>query len=119
MTVVKYTSGDLVIYRKTKHSNSPGPRAKEIHPAPRGDDYSYLVDKFWVVDEVRQDGRLVLRTRRGKTHVVDPQDPCLRAARWWEKLLHGNRFPAPRQPAGDQPAGAPQADALHENISQK
>jgi hypothetical protein len=36
----------------------------------------------------------MLMTRRGKTHTVDPDDPRLRGASWWERLFAKNRFPS-------------------------
>ena len=47
--------GDCVVYRKTKHSTHPGPRARSINPNPNGDEYTYLVDKYWVVEDVLSD----------------------------------------------------------------
>lgn len=88
-----FQPGDQVIYRMTKHSTQPGPRARDINPADKGDSYSYVVDKFWVVADVLDDGRLILRTRRGKEHCVPPTDPQLRRANWLAKVLHGSRFP--------------------------
>jgi hypothetical protein len=88
-----YKPGALVIYRVAKISTHPGPRAKDIAPAPKGETYSYEVDKFWVVAESGRDGKLRLRTRRGKEHVVDSRDPRLRPARWWERLMYRGRFP--------------------------
>lgn len=90
----RFAVGDPVIYRKTKHSRHPGPRAKSIYPAERGDDYSYQVDKYWIVAEVGTDGTLRLRTRRGKEHVLNADNPNLRHAHWWERLLLRQRFPA-------------------------
>jgi hypothetical protein len=87
-----YRPGDWVVYRKHKHSASPGPRAKYVAPEPKGEEYSYCVDKFWVVMTV-EGTRVVLATRRGKHHVVDAQDLNLRQARWWERLLFRDRFP--------------------------
>ncbi len=87
-----FTAGDRVIYRREKHSTSPGPRARNIDPAPLGEFYSYEVDKFWTVKEVRN-GNVVLLTRRGKTHTVNSGDPRLRHANWWERLIHGGKFP--------------------------
>lgn len=83
---------DWVVYTREKHSLSPGPRAKNIAPSPHGELYSYEVDKYWVVREVRSD-ELVLETRKGKTHVVSRTDPRLRKANWWERLFMANRFP--------------------------
>jgi hypothetical protein len=97
----KLKPGDLVIYRMTKHSTRPGPRAKLIDPAPHGEQYSYVVDKFWIVAEPRDDNKVLLRTRRGKEHVVDASNSNLRVARWWERLLYGHRFPSLESPAGD------------------
>jgi len=89
-----FNPGDPVIYRMTKHSVRPGRRAKAIAPSPNGDEYKYLVDKFWVVERVLDDGRLQLRTRRGKTHTIRPDDRNLRAPAWWEALLYRRYFPS-------------------------
>ena len=88
-----YQKGDYVIFTKQKYSTHPGPRAKAIDPAPHGDLYSYLVDKFWVVKEARPDHKIVIMTRRNKTHVLSEFDPNLRPPRWWERLLYLRRFP--------------------------
>lgn len=84
--------GDWVIYRKQKVSASPGPRAQQTAPAAKGETYNYVVEKYWVVHEVLSENQVRLRTRRGKTHDVDLDDPRLRKARWWERLLLSDRF---------------------------
>ena len=66
-----FKPGDPVIFRMTKQSTDPGPRAVDIHPAPAGEMYSYQVDKFWTVIEVLADGKVMLVTRRGKQRTVD------------------------------------------------
>ena len=88
-----FKPGDAVICRMNKVSNHPGPRALDVHPAPHGEEYAYQVDKLWRVAEVRPDGKLVLRTRRGKSRLMDSGDKRLRHAHWWERLLYWNRFP--------------------------
>jgi len=90
-----YHPNDWVVYTREKHSLSPGPRAKNISPSPHGELYSYEVDKYWIVREVREKD-LVLETRRGKTHTVELADRRLRKANWWERLFLSNRFP-PKQ----------------------
>ncbi len=90
---------DFVIYRKHKFSVHPGPNAKGVFPAPHGDYYSYCVDKFWRVISVRPTHEVVICTRRGKQHTVAADDPALRRASWWERLLFRHRFPT-RVPAG-------------------
>ena len=102
----KLQPGDPVIFRVCKTSTDPGPRAKEVHPAEHGDWYSYQVDKFWAVAEVLSDGTLKLVTRRGKQHTISPDDPRLRAARWWERWLYRSRFPAPSLPLAEMPTQA-------------
>jgi hypothetical protein len=92
MRFEKFTAGDWVIYRKLKHSASPGPRAHHVSPSPSGELYSYFVDKFWIVQSVLPDGHLQLLTRTGKTHLIEPSDPHLRGARWWERWLYKDRF---------------------------
>jgi len=86
--------GDPVIFRVCKISTDPGPRAQVVFPAEHGDWYSYQVDKYWAVSEVLSDGSVTLVTRRGKQHTVPIDDPRLRAARWWERWLYRDRFPA-------------------------
>ncbi len=84
--------GDFVIYRKTKFSSHPGPRAHDIQPARNGDDYCYIVDKFWVVKEVT--GReVLLQTRRGKIHRLNVTDPGLRKASLLERWFYRQSFP--------------------------
>ncbi|GIW78837.1 MAG: hypothetical protein KatS3mg105_0644 [Gemmatales bacterium] len=86
--------GDLVVYRKHKFTSHPGPRAKHIAPAPHGDSYSYLVDKFWIVTELSENQKeMVLMTRTGKKHRVSVDDPNVRHANWWERLFLRHRFP--------------------------
>jgi hypothetical protein len=89
----RFRPGDYVIYRKQKHSVHPGPHARSIHPAPQGDYYSYEVDKFWKVIAVQPDDKLIVRTRRGKQLTLDPADPALRRAHWWERFFYWHRFP--------------------------
>jgi hypothetical protein len=85
--------GDPVVFRLTKYSTEPGPRARDITPAVHGETYRYVVDKYWSVSAVTADDQLVLITRRGKTHTVRRDDPRLRKAYWWERWLYGRRFP--------------------------
>ena len=86
--------GDPVIFTVSKITSHPGPRAKHIHPARAGETYSYQVEKFWTVAEIRSDGLLLLVTRRGKQHLVQSNDFRLRPVKWWEKWIYQNRFPA-------------------------
>lgn len=86
--------GDKVVLTLDKFGVNPGPRAKNIAPAPHGELYSYQVDKYWVVTEVRADGNLLVKTRRGKTHVVAADDPRLRKATWLERWFFTKRFPS-------------------------
>lgn len=90
-----YNPGDPVVFRKSKASARPGPRAKAVAPSPAGELYSYLVDKYWLVVASQPDGKVTVRTRTGKTHIVDAGNPNLRRARWWERILFRRRFPKP------------------------
>lgn len=90
-----YQPGDLVVYTMPKMSPHPGPRARSIHPAQMGDDYSYVVDKFWMVASLLDNGSVLLVTRKGKTRVVAGDDPLLRKAGWWVRFRYSDRFPSP------------------------
>jgi hypothetical protein len=88
----RYQVGDWVSYRMMKASSVPGPRAQQVSAAARGELYSYSVEKFWVITGVREDGQLEARTRRGKRHVLEPGDPRLKPATWWQRWVFASRF---------------------------
>lgn len=95
MKARRFQVHDRIVYRKTKTSVHPGQNARLVAPASNGDEYSYCVDKFWVVVSVFADGTLLAKTRRGKLHRLNPHDPNLRHATLLESLLDGSRFPSP------------------------
>jgi hypothetical protein len=105
-----YAVADHVIYRKQKVSAHPGQRARQIRPSEKGEDYYYLVDKYWVVSAVLYDGSIEVMTRTGKRYCLRPDDPNLHKPSLIEELVHRDRFPrlpaAPparhRQPAHSQ-----------------
>jgi hypothetical protein len=87
-----FKSGDLVIFCRTKSTTHPGRRAQNVQATKHGDLYSYVIEKSWIVENVQADGSLMLRTRRGKRHVVAPSDPNLRHATIWDRLRYRARF---------------------------
>lgn len=93
----QFRPGDCVIYVLAKSSVHPGPRARNIRPARLGDTYRYVVDKCWVVAEILPSGQLILRTRRGKTHTVSPDDPRLKRPTWWQQVRYRHRFNAVKE----------------------
>ena len=99
-----FKPGQAVIYKKPKRSTHPGMHAKEVYPAPHGEDYCYYVEKYWTVVAVPSRGTVVVCTRRGKVHALDAHDPALRKAAWWEWLLLRRRFPPVRPREGDHSA---------------
>jgi hypothetical protein len=86
--------GDFLIYRKSKASPRPGPRALNVQASEKGDDYYYEVDKFWTVADVLEDGRLVAVTRTGKRVYLTAADQRLRKAGFLERLRYRRRFPS-------------------------
>jgi hypothetical protein len=88
-----FLRGQPVVYRKSKCSSRPGPRAIRVDPAPRGEQYAYQVDKYWRVAAVCDDATILLTTRTGKIHAVRRDDPNLRHATLWERWRYGARFP--------------------------
>ncbi len=89
----EYQTGDLVVYTMSKHSPHPGPRARSVHPAEQGEDYSYLVDKYWMVVKTIDQDKVQLVTRTGKTRICQASDPLLRKASWWQRIRFRNLFP--------------------------
>lgn len=92
-----FHSGDRIIYCKQKASNRPGPRARDVYAAPFGETYSYIVDKFWRVQDFTDDGRIVVTTRTHKVHYLNPNDPNLHKAGWIERVRYRSRFPQAEQ----------------------
>jgi len=87
-----FKRGDWVVFRRRKYTTHPGPRARDVEAAEKGEFYRYVVDKFWVVLDVMADGHLLLKTRRGKRHKVDSNDPELRRANLWDRIRYRSRF---------------------------
>ena len=87
-----FKEGDFVVYRRRKYTTHPGRRAQDVEGAAHGDLYHYFVEKSWIVERVQDDGTLLLKTRRGKTHVVAPDDPDLRHASLWDRFRYRKRF---------------------------
>lgn len=99
----KFKVGDHIIYHKQKVSPKPGPRAEEVEPTAHGEEYWYFVDKYWTVAEVRDDGTLMVRTRRGKVHQLKANDPCIRRAGLIDDWLRKDRFPTLESASENEP----------------
>lgn len=85
--------GDWVVYRKEKVSTHPGPRACEVFPSEHGEDYSYIVPKFWQIVEIPDETHVVVSTRTGKRHTLNIEDSHLQKASLFERLRYRARFP--------------------------
>ena len=94
---MQWSPGDWAIYRKSKRSTSPGPRAANVVASAKGESYTYVVDKFWVVENTLPGGRVLLRTATGKTNIIDSTDPGLRRPSLVQRLMWRQRF---REAAG-------------------
>lgn len=92
MDKATFQVGDWVIYRKTKFSSLPGPRARNVAASESGEGYAYNVDKYWIVTDVLPDGAVQVMTRRGKQLQFASLDPNLRRASWWQRLRCRRRF---------------------------
>lgn len=93
MSANSFKIGSKVVFAKQKVSPSPGQRATDIAPQGKGEEYSYIVDKYWTVAALNEDGTLTLKTRRGKVHRVPADDHRLRKPNIWERLFRSHRFP--------------------------
>jgi hypothetical protein len=91
--IQQFRVGDPVVYHKPKSSFSPGPRAKQVYPLKHGEAYHYVVDKFWKVAKVNDDGTIEVVTRTGKQHRLNVSDPNLSKVRLFKQFLYRKRFP--------------------------
>jgi hypothetical protein len=100
--ICTFRTHDVVVFRKQKHGAHPGVRAHDVRPAPLGEDYDYLIDKYWIVVRVTDDGQLLLRTPGGKLHEISVGDPNLRRLtlreRLWLSVFDRQRLRALRHP---------------------
>ncbi|MEL7500087.1 MAG: hypothetical protein AAFN77_20975 [Planctomycetota bacterium] len=92
MSNSSWSIGDLVVYKKSKVSNAPGQRAKNVAPSTAGESYSYTVDKFWIIKEILPDGSLLVQTLRGKEHTLAHDDVAIRKPYLWERWFYRERF---------------------------
>jgi hypothetical protein len=90
--MIQFRVGDKIIYHKPKSSFHPGPRAKQVYPLEHGEAYHYVVDKFWKIDKVNEDGTLDVVTRTGKKNRLQASDPNITKAHLFQHLLYRKRF---------------------------
>ncbi len=88
----RFKTGDWIIYRKWKYTTHPGQRAREVRAAHKGDYYTYVVEKFWVVRRVSPNGELLVETRTGKCHRLKDSDLNLRRPTLWQRMRYRRRF---------------------------
>ena len=91
-TMKQFRVGDKIIYHKPKSSFRPSPKAREVYPFEHGEAYHYIVDKFWKVDRVNNDGTIEVVTRTGKKHQLTTDDPNIKKANPIQHLLYRKRF---------------------------
>jgi len=89
-----YRPGEVVVFMRQKYSQSPGPRARDVSPAETGESYTYVVDKYWLVAGMLDDGQLRVLTRTGKEHLINADDNRLRRPSLWERLFMRKKFPS-------------------------
>lgn len=89
---MSFKIGEFVVVGKAKSSTRPSPQAKDVRPAQYGETYSYIIEKFWKVVRVFDNGAIEIETRRGKRHLLDKDTPLLRKAGFWDRLMFRNRF---------------------------
>ncbi len=90
--IQQFRVGDKIVYHKPKRSFCPGPRAKQVYPLEHGEEYHYVVDKFWKVVQVNNDGTLDVVTRTGKKHRLETSDPNITKAHLLQHLMYRKRF---------------------------
>lgn len=111
-----WAPGQWAIYRKSKRSVAPGPRASAVQATTKGEQYSYVVDKFWVVRRVLESGSLELQTPSGKRREISSDDPNLRKPSWLERLVWRERFARAEEPKVTEAVSTPVKDQSSRNF---
>jgi hypothetical protein len=89
---MKVKVGDFIIVQKWKSSTHPSPRAKNLHPSPKGEMYMYEIEKYWKVVRIVDDKTIEVETRRGKRYQIEKDSFPGRKAGFFDKLFHRDRF---------------------------
>jgi hypothetical protein len=80
-------------YTATVNSRpAPAAKARDIDASEHGDLYSFTTDEYWVVMEMRTDGRVLIGTKRGEANLIDACDLKLRHATLWERIRYRSEF---------------------------
>lgn len=90
--MTKFKKGDWVVYRKQKRGAIPTKRAINIHPFEKGEQYSYQIEKFWVVQDVLPDDKVILCTIKGNKKTVNTKDPGLYKASLLQRFFLRNKY---------------------------
>lgn len=88
-----FSVNDFVIYHQPEAAVRPVPGARNISPAERGELYTYVVDRFWRVAQVNNDGTLDAIESSGRRHRLRQTDPALENAGWWSRTFQRRLFP--------------------------
>ncbi len=88
----EFKVGEKIIYHKPKSSFRPSPNARGVYPLQHGEAYHYVVDKFWTIDKINDDGTLDVVTRTGKKNRLVASDPNISKLRLHQILLYRSRF---------------------------
>ena len=99
-----YEINTLVVLLTQRYSPTPSPHAKGLYATPCGDDYSYYLEVYARVVAVLPEGKILVGTKTGEQYTLRNDEPSLRRASWWERLLFKKQFPPRTDTAGKTPA---------------
>jgi hypothetical protein len=97
------------LIRRSRASTRPSEASahvptRDVRPESKGEGYTYVVDKFWIVKQIAGN-QIIALTRTGKLHELDASDPRLHRASWWQKLIYKSMFPKRPEESADIKTG--------------
>ena len=81
----KVSVNDRILFDEQVTSDHPDKGAHDIHPAKRGDSYTYRVNRVWEVKRVHADGSFEAVGPHGKMHHVCANDSHVHKLSWIQK----------------------------------
>jgi hypothetical protein len=76
---------ERILFDEQVTSDHPEKGAFDVHPAKRGDSYTYRVKRVWEVKRVHADGSFEAVGPHGNQHHVSANDPHVHIPSWTQR----------------------------------
>ena len=86
-----FRPGDIVVYSGRMSGPRPGPAAQNIVPSENGESYTWHVEHYARILDVRPNGFLLVRSETDGESIVDSQSVSIRRLNLMQRLFRNPR----------------------------